>query len=399
MNAFIPYGAYWSSPFARWQNELSGLHAMKLAAHVTQLALTQRGIDVNAFDYGAYGLTIPQKSSFYGLPWFAALIGAHQLTGPTINQACATGTRLLASAAAELHSGAASCALLVAGDRCSNGPHIVYPAPSAPGGTAESENWVLDNFSADPWAKCGMINTAENVAKREGIDTAEQHEVVLARYEQYQQALAEDSAFLKRFMVLPFEVPDPRFRKTVATLTGDTGITASTAAGLASLKTVLPDGTVTFGSQTHPADGVAGAIVVDNPARAASMSSEPKICIEIIGYAQGREEKGFMPAAPIFAAKNALKKAGLTIHDMRVIKSHNPFALNDIAFARAMGIGWQKMNNYGSSLVWGHPQGPTALRSIIEMIEELVMLGGGHGLFQGCAAGDSAMALIVKVTD
>jgi hypothetical protein len=31
------------------------------------------------------------------------------------------------------------------------------------------------------------------------------------------------------------------------------------------------------------------------------------------------------------------------------------------------------------------------------MIEELVLLGGGYGLFTGCAAGDTAAAIIVKV--
>jgi len=34
---------------------------------------------------------------------------------------------------------------------------------------------------------------------------------------------------------------------------------------------------------------------------------------------------------------------------------------------------------------------------MIEMIEELVMNGGGVGLFAGCAAGDSAMANVFKV--
>ena len=57
------------------------------------------------------------------------------------------------------------------------------------------------------------------------------------------------------------------------------------------------------------------------------------------------------------------------------------------------------MNNFGSSLIWGHPQGPTGMRLIIELIEELVLLGGGYGLFTGCAAGDSAAAVVVKVSD
>jgi hypothetical protein len=34
---------------------------------------------------------------------------------------------------------------------------------------------------------------------------------------------------------------------------------------------------------------------------------------------------------------------------------------------------------------------------IIELIEELASQGGGHGLFTGCAAGDSAMACVIKV--
>lgn len=55
------------------------------------------------------------------------------------------------------------------------------------------------------------------------------------------------------------------------------------------------------------------------------------------------------------------------------------------------------MNNYGCSLVWGHPQGPTGLRAIIELIEELALRGGGVGLFHGCAAGDTAMACVLKV--
>jgi acetyl-CoA acetyltransferase len=65
--------------------------------------------------------------------------------------------------------------------------------------------------------------------------------------------------------------------------------------------------------------------------------------------------------------------------------------------AKEMGLDVMAFNNYGSPLVYGHPQGPTAGRCIIELIEELELLGGGYGLFTGCAAGDTAAALVVKV--
>jgi acetyl-CoA acetyltransferase len=57
-----------------------------------------------------------------------------------------------------------------------------------------------------------------------------------------------------------------------------------------------------------------------------------------------------------------------------------------------------KMNNFGCSLVWGHPQAPTGVRSITELMEELVLRGGGFGLFTGCAAGDSSLAVVIKVS-
>ena len=38
-------------------------------------------------------------------------------------------------------------------------------------------------------------------------------------------------------------------------------------------------------------------------------------------------------------------------------------------------------------------------RAVIELIEELVQRGGGHGLFTGCAAGDTAMAVVLEVAD
>jgi len=127
---------------------------------------------------------VPQKHSFYGLPWFTGMIGADGVGGPTIGQACATGARCMLAAAQEIEVGLATTALVATCDRTSNGPHIVYPNPAAPGGTVDSENWVLDNFSCDPLGMHVMIDTAENVARRYQVSTEEQHDVVVRRGEQ-----------------------------------------------------------------------------------------------------------------------------------------------------------------------------------------------------------------------
>jgi acetyl-CoA acetyltransferase len=394
--AEIPYGAYWSTPFAKWQGSFANLHSVEFAAHVAKAELAKRKIAPQQFDYGVLGMTVPQKASFYGLPWFMGLIGAGKVGGPTINQACATSARCLLAAAQEIEAELATTALVATCDRTSNGPHIVYPNPSAPGGTARHENWVLDNFGCDPLGGHAMVQTAENVARKYQVTTAEQHEVVLRRAQQYGAALADDRAFHKRYMTLPFEVPRPDFKKNAGSMAGDEGIVLSTPDGLGKLRPVMPDGTVTYGGQTHPADGSA-AMVVARPEQCREMSRDPNVRIRILGFGLARTELAHMPEATIPAAKQALDQAGFKIGDMDALKSHNPFAVNDIIFARETGADLTAMNNYGCSLIWGHPQGPTGLRSIIELIEELVTRGGGRGLFQGCAAGDTAMAVVIDV--
>jgi len=104
-----------------------------------------------------------------------------------------------------------------------------------------------------------------------------------------------------------------------------------------------------------------------------------------------------MAAAPVPATHMALENAGLSIQDMKVIKSHNPFIVNDINFAKQFGIDAGEMNNYGCSMIFGHPQGSTATRIIMEGIEETVQKGGGYFPWAGCAAGDTGAALVLKV--
>jgi len=396
--AEIPYGAYWSTPFARWQGAFANLHSIEFAAFVAKAELARRGIASEAIDHGVLGISVPQKHAFYGMPWLAGLAGLHHIGGPTVMQACATGVRALLTAAGEIGAGRSAAALVVTCDRTSNGPHLYYPNPRGAGGTGTSEDWVMDSFNCDPLGPHSMLRTAENVAAKHQITTAEQHDVVMLREAQYRDALADDCVFLKRFMTLPFEVPDSSYRKPAASLASDEGIRFSTAESLARLKPVAEGGSVTFGGQTHPADGNA-AIIVATPERARELSRDPKVCIRLHGFGAARTALAHMPEAPIPAARAALAEAGLTIERMDAIKTHNPFAVNDVLFARETGTDLARMNNFGCSLVWGHPQAPMGTRAVIELIEELAARGGGYGLFTGCAAGDTAMAVIIEVGD
>ncbi|MHA2225045.1 MAG: thiolase family protein [Candidatus Hodarchaeales archaeon] len=396
-NVFIPYRGYWSTGFCRWQGSFSSLNAIPFAAEMTSRALKERNVSPDLFDSLYLGITIPQKHSFYGQTWFAGLIGAPMITGPMIAQACATSARVIASAASEIETSNKSghCILTVTCDRTSNGPHVFYPNPLAPGGKADVENWVWDNFGYDPYAKNPMIRTAENVAKEAGITREAQEEVVVLRHKQYKKALENDSEFLRRFMITPIEVKSGR--KIIAEVKGDEGIHPTTPEGLARLKSVVEGGTVTYGVQTHPSDGNCGMVMTTRE-HAHELSINKDIEIKILSFAQTRSKKGYMPMAPVSAAFNALKYAELSKEDISAFKLHNPFAVNDVYFSQELEISLDSMNNYGSSLVWGHPQAPTGMRLVMELIEELALNKGGIGLFSGCAAGDTAASIVFEVS-
>jgi acetyl-CoA acetyltransferase len=391
--AFIPYGGYYSTPFARWQGTLANENSITLGTETSKRWLAQKNWDPKIFDYLILGITIGQPKLFYGGPWASALIGATDTPGVVVSQACSTATTCIYQAGVGVETGLYQNAYTLMVDRCSNGPHTIWPNPNGPGGTVVSENWVMDHFSLDPWGGTAMIQTAENVAAEVGISREQCDAVTLRRYEQYTDALADDRAFQKRYM-FPVEVKVSR-KKTI-TVEADEGVMESTAEGLAKLRPVVPDGTHTFGSQTHPADGNC-AVIVTTREKAKELSADPGVEIQMISYGYNRTKKAHMAMAVVPAAKMALEKADISIDDVKAIKTHNPFAGNDVYLADQMNIDVNGFNNYGCSLIYGHPQAPTAGRLIIEGIEEVAMAGGGYLLFSGCAAGDTAGALIVKI--
>ena len=381
----------WSSPFVRWQGRLADVSSLDLAVAVTRDALAQRHCELERIDQLVLGTTVPQPRSFYAVPWIASRLGLPGITGPHIAQACATSVACVVSAALQVEAQAVSQALVVTADRTSNGPLLAYPRPRAMGGSPATENWVLDNFASDPNTTHSMVHTAEAVAREGAMSRQALDELTLLRHQQYRTALADDRR-IQRAYLQPVMIEHGRTRLVVE---ADEGVHDTTADGLRALKPVHDDGVVTFGSQTHPADGAAGALLL--AADDARTLADGAGVVRLVSAAFARAEKARMPKAATTAAQRALEFAGLGIQDVHVVTTHNPFAVNDLWFAQQTGYALDKMNPYGCSLVYGHPQGPTGLRAIAELVWALQARGGGVGLFTGCAAGDTGAALVLRL--
>lgn len=393
-DAFIPAPLLWSSPFIRWQGAAADISSIDLAVQVTRDALQDRQFDTTAeVDQLVFGSTIPQHNSFYAPPWVAAQLGLTHTGGPQVSQACATAVACLATAASASALSGGTTQLVVTADRTSNGPLMVYPRSSSMGGSPSTEHWVLQSFASDPWTGESMVYTAEATARDGGFSRTQCDDLTLLRYSQYQSALKDDRAAQKSYLqAIVIEQ-----RKNRIVLDADEGVANYSSEGLAKLRPVLPEGVITSGAQTHPADASAGAIVTSQ-ATAKRLSAGQGV-VEILAMGFARAKKGLMPKAPALAAQKALHSAGINIGQVKTITTHNPFAVNDLWLHQATGFALENMNPLGCSLIYGHPQAPTGMRAIAELVQALRMQGGGIGLFTGCAAGDMGAALLLRVSD
>jgi acetyl-CoA acetyltransferase len=388
--ARIPYGTWGSSYFPAWQTSaLAEVNIGQFAGESMARILGLRGVKKSELEYLVIGSTIPWHWKFWTAPLVASCMG-HRIPGYHVEQACATGLQAVLLAGAEVDNGASDVVGVLTFDRTSDSPVGVFPERRAHERTQAIAD-VWDNFGFDPATGNAMITAAGITARKYKTDKAEVDEVAYHRHQQYFEA--RNSGFLDRVLV-PLEVLNVAGRP-LGRIDDDLGVRDLSLDGLRAMREL--DTCVTGGTQTHASDGMA-TLLVASQERARELSPRPEIDIRFVAKTEMRTQPSLMPEAPAFAVQKLLARTGLTMADMAVVKNHNPFAVNDVIFAELLDYDWREMNNTGCPLVWGHPQGPTLTRVLIEAFEEAVDLGGGYVLVFGCAAGDVGIASIFEVS-
>jgi len=388
-DAKIPYGTWGSSYFPAWQSSpLAEVNIGQFAGESMARIMSKRKVPMSRLDYLIIGSTVPWHFKFWNATVVSACTGK-RLPGYHMEQACATGLQAIILAAAQVQSKASDAVGVLTFDRTSDSPVGVFPERRAYRRT-EVISDVWDNFGFDPSTEKAMITSAGNVARKYKIDKSEIDELTAYRYQQYFDG--KESGFLDR-VATPLEILNLQGKK-LGKIEDDIGVRKISLEALRSMREL--DSCVTSGTQTHAADGMA-TLLVTNSSKVCEISSKPEIDISFVAKSEVRVQASCMPEAPAMAVKKLLKQTGLKMEDFAVVKDHNPFAVNDVVFSKVMDYNWKKMNNNGSPLVWGHPQGPTLTRVAIEAFEEALDLGGGYVLIFGCAAGDLGIASVFKV--
>jgi acetyl-CoA acetyltransferase len=388
--ARIPYGTWGSSYFPAWQmSALAEVNIGQFAGEGMTRILSLRKVPLSRLDYLVTGSTIPWHWKFWGAPLVASCAGT-RIPGFHVEEACATGLQATLLAASQVQTGDSEVVGVLTFDRTSDSPVGVFPERRSYQRTVPLSD-VWDNFGFDPATSMAMITTAGLAARKHRCERAEVDEVAFHRHQQYFEA--RGSGFLDRVLV-KLDLLNMQGRP-LGCIDEDLGVRQPTLEELRGMREL--DTCVTGGTQTHASDGMA-TLLVTSEEKAKELSPRPEVEIQIVAKAEFRTAPALMPEAPALAVQRLLARTGLTMDDMAVVKNHNPFAVNDVIFSKLLHYDWKRMNRSGCSLVWGHPQGPTLTRSLIEGLEEAVSLGGGYVLLFGCAAGDVGISALFRVS-
>jgi acetyl-CoA acyltransferase len=130
-------------------------------------------------------------------------------------------------------------------------------------------------------------------------------------------------------------------------------------------------------------------------ARAKELGVEP--LARFVSFATGGVAPDIMGVGPIAAVPKALKRAGLSLNDLKLIEFNEAFAAQALAVIKELGFDQSIVNVNGGAIALGHPLGATGAKLTTQLIAELGKRGGGYGMVTMCVGGGMGAAGIFEV--
>jgi acetyl-CoA acyltransferase len=364
---------------------LAGVHPVDLSAAVMQGALTRAGVDPATVEDVQWGCAMPEAAQGLNharLAWLRAGLPV-TTSAATINRFCSSGLQAVAYGAQAVMSGMGDAILCGGIEMMSQVPMAGYHTRLSPELTAQM---------------IGMGFTAERVATRWGIGREAQDAFAADSHRKAAAALAA-GVFAPEIVPIPVSRDRWEGGKRTTTTT-DFAVDEcprpdTTAAGLAKLRPAFSaKGTVTAGNASPYSDGAA-ALLVMSAERAKAEGLTP--LARFVSFATGGVEPDIMGVGPIVAVPKALKRAGLTLADIRLIEFNEAFAAQALAVMQELGFDPAVVNVNGGAIALGHPLGATGAKLTTQLIHELRRRGGGHGMVTMCIGGGMGAAGIFEV--
>ena len=335
------------------------------------------------------GCAMPEAEQGLNMARIAALRAGLpvETSAITINRFCASGLQAIAFAAERIRSGSADCIIAGGAESMSlipMGGHRVMPNP------------VL--VAAHPEVYISMGLGTERVAKQYGISRLDQDEY---SYQSHRKAIdaIESGKFREEIVPLEFEEVflDNRNRKKIQhRFQIDEGPRKDTnMEALSALKPAFrPDGTITAGNSSQTSDGAAAVLLLSQN-RMEELGLKP--LARFVSFATAGVSPDLFGIGPVYAIPRALRIAGKTTMDLKLIELNEAFAAQTLAVMRELQLNPEITNVNGGAIALGHPLGCTGAKLTVSLIQELRRRGGGTGLVTMCVGGGMGAAGIIEV--
>jgi acetyl-CoA acyltransferase len=326
------------------------------------------------------GCAMPEAEQGNNVARQAALLAGipHTAGAMTVNRFCSSGLQSIALAAQQVQTGAAD--VVVAG-----GAESMSLIPM--GGHKLSPNPTLIERYPDTYLGMGL--TAENVARKYGIDREAADKFSLASH---QKAVAAIEAGRFKDEIVPLTVGA---NGTSAEFVTDEGPRKDTSLEiLAQLRPAFAaGGVVTAGNASQMSDGAAATVVMSAD-KARELGLKP--LARFVSYAVAGVPPELMGIGPVEAIPRALKQAGLRLEDIDLVELNEAFACQALAVIEAAGLDPAKVNVNGGAVALGHPLGCTGAKLTAQILQEMARRGARYGLVTMCVGGGMGAAGIFE---
>lgn len=357
------------------------LQAHEIGAPVLQALLQRAGISAQAVDavvlgnaLGAGGNPARMLALAAGLPDRCAAF--------SVDTQCCSGLDAIAMAVGLLATGQASVVVAGGVEAWSRAP-MRQTRPLHAGEAAVP--YERPAFAPDPARDPDLLQSAAAYAAQQGITRVQQDAYALHSH----QRAIEHQAFLRKEIVAINGLAHDAYPRT---------LTRERAARmpLAVQQADAADCAVSTLAISTKADGAA-LVLLATPRACKDLGLNPRAAW--LASASIGADPGTPLLAAQVAAQAAMQRAGLQgAADLQAIALHDAFAVQGIAFCRALGLDPATLNRRGGGVARGHPIGASGAIALVRLLADLQhdAAPGARGLSAVAGAGGIGAAALVQ---
>jgi acetyl-CoA C-acetyltransferase len=374
------------TPLGKRRGWLAGVHPAALLGFAQAEVLRRAGIDPNEVEQVIGGCVTQageQSNDMVRRAWLYAGLPRHT-GGTALDAQCGSGQQ-----SAHLVNDLIAAGTIDVGVACGVESMSRIPlGANVPAGLGDPrpDDWDIDLPN--------QFEAADRIARNRGL-TREDLEAFGLASQQKARTAVDEGRFKREIAPLEAPVLDAEGNPTGETrsVDADQGLRETTREGLASLRSVLPDGLHTAGTSSQISDGASAVLIMDeDKARALGLTPRARIVTHcLVG-----SDPYFHLDGPIDATNRLLQRTGMAISDFDLFEVNEAFASVVLSWAQVHGVDLDRVNVNGGAIALGHPVGSTGTRLITTALHELERRDASTALISMCAGGAMATGTVLE---